>query len=209
MYREDGMHRNAQNAKNSVHYLSKAWSIVMVILVTSLIWLIIIYNLKLLIFQQSQYTDPPSSHNITSNARLLECGNSTQEAKSRGCEYDLLLNSWVPAPCIDHEFVDEYLDDNSWAAYADEALTQRLSSSEEIAESDFYFTSLKDHINHCAMIWKKQFWVLYKQYSAFDTIIASEAHTDHCALFLADARNVDVNQATRVEKGYAGCWIRG
>lgn len=179
--------------------------------ITSVAWLFLFYIKGNFFPHRHYYTSPLdylNRHNITTGARLLECGNSTQEAKSLGCQYDVLLNHWVPAPCIDHDFLEEYMDDNSWVGYIDEALTQPISTVEEMSESEFYFTSLRDHINHCAMLWKKQFWVLYKEYTAFDTIIANPSHTDHCAFFLTEAKDVDLDQATRVEKGYAGCWVR-
>lgn len=59
------------------------------------------------------------THNITSDARWVSCGNSPAEAQEKGCRYDALLNHWVPAPCVDQEWIDEYQDDDSWAAFAE------------------------------------------------------------------------------------------
>lgn len=58
-------------------------------------------------------------YNITSNAHFVTCGNSTVEAQRKGCRYDPLLNHWVPAACIDQEWIDEYKDDDSWTAFAE------------------------------------------------------------------------------------------
>ncbi|KAK5657211.1 hypothetical protein OQA88_3269 [Cercophora sp. LCS_1] len=136
-------------------------------------------------------------HNLTTGATLHSCGNSATEAKSLGCKYDIFLNNWLPAPCYDEEWITEYRDDNSWGAYADEKLTQRLTPAEMEDGRDFYYTSLRDHINHCALMWNKQFWALYEERSALDTVIASPRHTEHCAQFLIDARDVDERQATK------------
>lgn len=59
------------------------------------------------------------THNITSDARWVSCGGSPAEAEGMGCRYDALLNHWVPAPCVDQEWIDEYQDDDSWAAFAE------------------------------------------------------------------------------------------
>ncbi|KAI0995538.1 hypothetical protein K3495_g12641 [Podosphaera aphanis] len=161
--------------------------------------------------RRSHYSLSParlSHHNITTGAELIQCGNSTEEAKSHNCQYDILMNSWIPAPCIDQDAIDEYLDDNSWAAFRDESMTQRLMTIEEISETEVYYTSARDHINHCAMLWKKQFWVLYTERHAIDAITANPIHTDHCATVLSEAMDIDPKQATKVEKGYAGCWLR-
>lgn len=61
-------------------------------------------------------------HNITSNAHFVTCGNSTAEAQRNGCRYDTLLNHWVPAECMDQEWIDEYQDDGSWTPFAEYAL---------------------------------------------------------------------------------------
>lgn len=58
-------------------------------------------------------------HNITSGAKYISCGNSTEEARSKACTYDTLLNAWVPAQCLDQEWIDEYQDDASWTAFAE------------------------------------------------------------------------------------------
>lgn len=58
-------------------------------------------------------------HNITSGATYISCGNSTEEARSKGCTYDTLLNAWVPAQCLDQEWIDEYQDDASWTAFSE------------------------------------------------------------------------------------------
>lgn len=61
--------------------------------------------------------DTSRFHNVTSGAKLLSCGNSTVEALAAGCQYDTLLNAWVPARCLDREWIEEYQDDGSWAAF--------------------------------------------------------------------------------------------
>lgn len=61
-------------------------------------------------------------HNITSGAKYISCGNSTEEARLKGCVYDTLLNAWVPSQCLDQEWIDEYQDDASWTAFAEYVL---------------------------------------------------------------------------------------
>jgi hypothetical protein len=122
--------------------------------------------------------------------------------------YDVLLTSWVPISCYDNEFIQEYTDDQSWGAYADANLTLPLSTVEEMSEREFYYSSIRDHIKHCAIMWKKQFWVLFEERTAFDTIVANLGHIDHCALYLNKVMDRNPTEATKVDVGYAGCWIR-
>ncbi|KAF2664831.1 hypothetical protein BT63DRAFT_443165 [Microthyrium microscopicum] len=150
-----------------------------------------------------------SSHNVTTNARKLTCGDGTvEEARREGCKYDILLNNWVPAICYDEKFIKDYQEDHSWEAFADRNLTQRLTSVDQMLELNYYWTSLRDHINHCAVMWKKQFLVLFEERTAFDTVITDPYHTNHCAQYLADSAYKDGSIPTKVEVGYAGCWVK-
>ncbi|QDS78022.1 hypothetical protein FKW77_002885 [Venturia effusa] len=199
------------------HQYQKIWSHTLVFLLTTLFWLTI-HSLPLLSLHSptttTTTTPTPSTpgtphHNITSTARLLTCGNTTSTAHSSGCKYDILLNNWIPQPCYDDadEFIAEYTDDGSWGAYSDANMTKRLTPR-EMGESEFYYTSVRDHINHCAIVWKKQFFAFFEERRAIDTVVASARHTDHCAQFLMDVEESKVKEATRVERGFAGCWVR-
>ncbi|KAK2607739.1 hypothetical protein N8I77_006395 [Diaporthe amygdali] len=146
-------------------------------------------------------------HNITSGAKYISCGNSTQEARSKGCTYDTLLNAWVPAQCLDQEWIDEYQDDASWTAYSDVNLTEPLKP-DAMGEKDHYYTSIRDHINHCAMLWRKQFWTLFEGRRVFDAVIANSYHTEHCASFLSELFGSNRTEPTLVRVGFSGCWVR-
>lgn len=43
-----------------------------------------------------------------------------------------------------------------------------------------------------------------------DSFISSPGHTDHCAQFLMDAGSGDLKfgGSTKVDVGFAGCWVR-
>ncbi|KAG8160321.1 hypothetical protein KVR01_009857 [Diaporthe batatas] len=146
-------------------------------------------------------------HNITSGARYISCGNSTEEARSKGCTYDTLLNAWVPAQCLDQEWIDEYQDDASWTAFSDVNLTEPLRP-DMMGERDHYYTSIRDHINHCAMLWRKQFWTLFEGRRVFDAVIANSYHTEHCASFLSELFGSNRTEPTLVRVGFSGCWVR-
>ncbi|KKY32382.1 hypothetical protein UCDDA912_g07660 [Diaporthe ampelina] len=146
-------------------------------------------------------------HNITSGANYISCGNSTEEARSNGCTYDTLLNAWVPAQCLDQEWIDEYQDDASWTAFSDVNLTEPLKP-DAMGERDHYYTSIRDHINHCAMLWRKQFWTLFEGRRVFDAVIANSYHTEHCASFLSELFGSNRTEPTLVRVGFSGCWVR-
>ncbi|CCF33345.1 hypothetical protein CH063_05557 [Colletotrichum higginsianum] len=154
---------------------------------------------------QSDYL--PASHNVTSNAKYISCGSSIAEAKRSGCRYATLLNYWVPSQCFDQEFETEYQDDDSWTAFADKALTQSIAP-EDMGDQEVYYTSIRDHLNHCSMLWRKQFWTLFEDRTAFDGVIVNSFHTEHCAEFLKDIYGSNRTEPTLVRVGFSGCWVQ-
>ena len=148
---------------------------------------------------------------LISGARYLLCGNSTDEAKDVACEYDILSNHWLPAPCMDQEAVREYQSDGSWFGYADEERT-RLLSIDAMSEAPFYYTNMRDHILHCAMLWRKQYRAFFEERKGLDSILVDEEHTLHCSDFLVrmTEHGPDFSKIPiKVEVGYAGCHVRG
>ncbi|OHE99619.1 hypothetical protein CORC01_04977 [Colletotrichum orchidophilum] len=193
---------------------------VLVCLATSLLWVAAFYILVPNSLNRHEGTNvdggsrtPTSSdyiatfHNVTSNAKFISCGNSTVEAKQMDCKYDTLLNFWVPSQCYDREFEMEYKDDGSWSAFADQNLTQPIAL-EAMGDQEVYYTSIRDHLNHCSMLWKKQFWTLFEERTVFDGIIVNGFHTEHCADFLKDIYGSNRTDATLVRVGFSGCWVR-
>lgn len=250
-----------QNTRHAKHHLHNIWkrpapshsiafwfmTHALACLLTSFVWLAILWLSKSamsywmcsnLIPSTAQPHYHPGlatdvSRNFTANAQLLTCGHSTQEAKSMGCKYDILSNHWIPGICMDEEAVKEYQQDGSWYGYADRNRTQLLSY-ESMGDMELYYTSMRDHIIHCAVLWKKQFRAFYVERKNVDTLIGSYSHTSeftsippnnfpthkesnnlnpivHCAQFLIDMTDNGPdywNMPIEVDVAYAGCWIR-
>ncbi|KAI1401223.1 hypothetical protein F4819DRAFT_486869 [Hypoxylon fuscum] len=149
--------------------------------------------------------------NFKTHAHYIRCGKSIAESKSLGCKYDILSNHWVPVPCMDDDSVKMYQADMSWFGFADENRTHLIDSTEAMGSVEVYYTNMRDHIVHCAALWKKQFKAFYEERIYYDSLILDPKHTYHCADFLVDMtdkgpdfRNIPI----KVEVGHAGCWIR-
>lgn len=184
-----------------------------VFLATSLLWIFLamINASSSPVIHRSAHIDSlDTSRNFTSKAELLTCGHSISEAKSMGCQYDILSNHWVPAPCFDQGAIEEYQKDGSWFGFADEKRTEMIDI-DTMSEMDYYYTSERDHIVHCAMLWRKQFRAFYEERTHLDTIIGSYDHTMHCSKFLIDMsdRGPDYrNMPIKTFVSQAGCWVR-
>ena len=78
-----------------------------------------------------------------------------------------------------------------------------------MGEREFYYTSIQDHANHCAVLWRKQYWTLFEHRAVFDDVIVSSFHTEHCAEFLKDLYGLNRTEPTMVKVMFSGCWVRG
>lgn len=182
-------------------------------LATSCIWITVLillgqHNAEHLAIQ----TNDPSAHRtsfLTPQTQYLTCGKSVQEAKSRGCQYDILTNHWMPNQCSDDFGVKEYQSDGTWLPFGDGNRTKELTV-DELGDLPFYYTSMRDHVVHCAMLWKRQFRALSEGWKYVDSITVSAKHTGHCADFLMEKADVPVYRQTSIKVfvGSSGCHVR-
>ncbi|KAL6909225.1 hypothetical protein GGI43DRAFT_380027 [Trichoderma evansii] len=156
-------------------------------------------------------TNQPSTNAsfFATHSGYLTCGHDKKEAKALGCEYDILTNHWLPGQCTDPKSIQDYQADGSWLPYADEARTKPLKV-EDLGALDFYYTSMRDHIVHCATLWKRQYRALSEGWKYVDSITAGGEHAHHCAQFLMDMAEVEGyrTEPIKVFVGKSGCHVR-
>ncbi|OIW27029.1 hypothetical protein CONLIGDRAFT_683967 [Coniochaeta ligniaria NRRL 30616] len=103
--------------------------------------------------------------------RTLSCGNTTDEAQSRGCAFDLLSHNWVPPPCLDPLSESEYRDYVSsperalgpYPYYLDQAGTQHIADEHTFAllangptlADQHVFTTREEHLAHCGFLLRR------------------------------------------------------
>lgn len=190
--------------RNLLHYI---FSVTM----TSVAWGVVLLYVMQLPFASAPKLNIGPEHTIFYKRKYMGCGNSTEEAKAQGCEYDVLSNAYLPKVCIDKQSISDYQKIGPmWKAYEDANHTKPIESTEDMGNRQFYYTNLRDHVVHCAEIWKKQFRAFSGNNRYFDTVIGLEVHTKHCADFLVemtdrkdstDLRNVPI----KVGVGFGGC----
>ncbi|KAH8678360.1 hypothetical protein BX600DRAFT_507311 [Xylariales sp. PMI_506] len=160
--------------------------------------------------------DMGDSHNIFSHTQFINCGTSTEEARSKGCVYDILANHYVHNSCFDEVSTKSYMDEGtSWMGYLEKNKTTQLKTLEEMGDYDVYWTSQRDHIVHCGEMWKRQYRAFTQNWRYIDAITANEEHTFHCANYLVAMTDWAViagrdwrEEPNTVEVGFAGCYDR-
>lgn len=147
---------------------------------------------------------------IFKGKNYISCGGSLSDALPLGCEYDILANHCVHKLCLDQDPIREYQQQSeTWPGYTDMNWTEVIPTTKAMGESGVYWTNQRDHIVHCALLWKKQRRAFTENRRYRDAIISSEEHVMHCADFLMEmTEGCDGwdwrRKPMTVEVGYAG-----
>ncbi|KAH7139069.1 hypothetical protein B0J11DRAFT_575003 [Dendryphion nanum] len=137
---------------------------------------------------------PPSTP-APRKTKHLHCGNSTTQARALNCTFDVLTNMWVPIPCYDAPTTTEYMSSAPWRGYSSSSATHLLTldeMSERVGHSLLgadpdpstppYWTPLREHVIHCALMWQRQHrGYLEGKGAMLDFHARSWEHTVHCS----------------------------
>lgn len=113
-----------------------------------------------------------------------DCGKTADEARSKGCRFDLMLSSWVHEDCFDEKLMERYLLVGNYTWYRDYELLDAIPD-EEIRRGDHHisFSSPQQHNAHCGYMWEVQIkaWMRGRP---IPRALFSYPHTFHCAGWL-------------------------
>lgn len=185
--RESLLHMESQHA--SLHYAQPSRSRVLVSHAATFL-VAVLFSTAVL----SMYRRPSTSRSTSEPVTMhLNCGNSTTEARARGCVFDVLTNMWVPEPCWDRKGTEEFMRIAPWQGY-DMQDAERLLTLEEMSErigsdpvtpdpmSPPYWTPLREHVIHCALMWQRQHrGFMSGKSKMLDFHSLSYQHTIHCS----------------------------
>ncbi|OAA77853.1 hypothetical protein LEL_04676 [Akanthomyces lecanii RCEF 1005] len=145
--------------------------------------------------------------------KTLSCGNSTADAKARGCQFDVLSFLWVPEPCFDAETAAAYQRAVNWHGYNDAEGKEMLdlAAMAERVEPGKYYTTAKEHAVHCAYVWQKQHKGYLKGGLYLDDNSASFHHTRHCSEVLMYTAELEPEKlasfTTETTVGFSSCLV--
>nr|A0A8J9WJ26.1 RecName: Full=Phomopsin biosynthesis cluster protein B [Diaporthe leptostromiformis]BDA39146.1 hypothetical protein [Diaporthe leptostromiformis] len=125
-----------------------------------------------------------------------QCGESPDEAQSRGCIFEPQLTAWVAPECAFPAVVAEYQDAvgdmmTEWPWFWDTGL-QKAVSPEEFPSlqagnySVVYTPYQASHALHCLYCWRKVSYALEHGVDWMDARCHQFYHQRHCAFFIAD-----------------------
>lgn len=182
---------------------SKHWSRKLGILAQCVPWLIALAMalivLSVLISLQNSRTEDLSSET---------CGNSSSEALSLGCSFDVISFAWLPTRCFDKELVDEFLALRDWNWYLDAGAQQTADFvSVAAGEYDELYVTQEYHMYHCTYMWRKMHRAILAG-DVLDGYIGDMHHTAHCEMQILDRSRALDEVSTTIYTKYINCPVQ-
>lgn len=109
------------------------------------------------------------------------CGNSSTEARTRDCVFDISVLGWVPRVCYDEELHHRF-QDFGWRYFEDknatiEVFEDRLAESAGTREP--FWVQHGFHVTHCELAWQRMHRAVQKG-GILTTHLLNFDHTHHC-----------------------------
>ncbi|KAH8765335.1 hypothetical protein F5883DRAFT_421296 [Diaporthe sp. PMI_573] len=122
----------------------------------------------------------PTELAVQSPEATLEtsCGFSVQEARERGCQFNMMSFSWLPNEYYNQELIQNFESLREWH-YTEEVTRAKVV----LREADALFVSFKYHRAQYVFIWEKLHRALGKG-GFVDSYIGNYNHTSYCAYML-------------------------
>lgn len=155
--------------------------------------------------------DPPLQSGEEPIENGPACGTSPQEARDRGCKFDLVLYSWVPAPCYDEEIQIAYRErESEWWKRRGGVGGEKISQDRAaLGIEEGMWLSWDYHDYHCQFIWKMMTRILRNSSMGIPGRLLEYHHTNHCIKVL---KGIDPGPAedisTLVSLNYSTCYSR-
>lgn len=135
---------------------------------------------------------------------VYHCGNSTEEARSRGCRLESMIFGWVPNECYYEELSEQYrpFEDRKW--YLDPSAKELADPARLIAGEVPIAYGTAYHTEHCLFLWRKLAYAIENRISLIDTKSLKLEHSDHCADTLTRFKEKP-NQIVKTKLGFYKC----
>jgi hypothetical protein len=139
------------------------------------------------------------------DARVCDCGASTDEALSLGCQFVEMAAAWLPSICIDKSLSAEFDrsgpgPNGTWSYYSDASLQHPLTVGQVslLANTQALFYSTWEwHVKHCTFQWRLDYrrrWLKTVVEPRYD----HESHVTHCEGIFLSARDKSVGSNVRL-----------
>jgi hypothetical protein len=153
-------------------------------------WVFTVITVYTFSFQVGRRSSSPTHKTISSSSISYNCGNTSAEARLKGCVFDIMNRGWFPPACYDAELTAEFdaLGEalGGWKWYLNREGTEEISREEyEAGEGPQpLFVTQELHLWHCAYQWRKYHRAVERN-TPIDSYMGFYNHTVHCSKILA------------------------
>lgn len=149
-----------------------------------------------------QHQNPTDLRATPSSQPTRHCGSTPDEARMKGCQFQLWSYSWVPSECFDHDlqkdFLEKAISSEGWSYYS-----TRSGSEEDLIDTgvvmgggqDNIYTTWGQHYWHCVFYQRKFFSMVLgnegMDLSMMTTRDKDEPHALSCQRWIADPKAYD------------------
>ncbi|KAJ5729343.1 uncharacterized protein N7483_003851 [Penicillium malachiteum] len=124
--------------------------------------------------------------------QVFPCGNSSAQARARGCSFDQLMWSWYPKHCP-HYANDEYLNFQDWKFYSDpytKEVVDKNNWTKALDNEISVYGERGEHLTHCVFMFLSLAQILHGG-GKYTQRYLDYPHMEHCAKTLLQALQKD------------------
>jgi hypothetical protein len=127
----------------------------------------------------------------TNSQHILKspCGNSSSEARARGCHFDVLSFCWVPEECFDRDLTEMFRKAGPWVFYTDQNKTASITEDQFGSDTQPVYLTNKLHKTHCAYNILRFHKALTEGRMVHKEDVLT--HTEHCSQVLTRINDPD------------------
>lgn len=113
---------------------------------------------------------------------IHDCGSNADEARAKGCSYDVMMQEWTPPECIDWTLAERFLKNGNWTWYADSGAKHTYSPYEiALGNHDVVFVDQSYHRHHCIFTWERLVRAMRTQRPLVSKLVDYD-HVMHCRM---------------------------
>jgi hypothetical protein len=133
------------------------------------------------------------------------CGVTADEARSRGCEYDVMSFAWTPSRCFDSDLMAEFTSVRNWTFFTSENGTEEVPHlTVALGEHDKLYVTQEFHMYHCTYMWRKMHRAVLAAVP-LDGYIGNYHHTSHCERQIMQQAREAHEISTTIFTKYVSC----
>lgn len=113
---------------------------------------------------------------------IHDCGSNADEARAKGCAYDVMMQEWTHPACIDWTLGERFLKNGNWTWYADSNAEKTYSPVEiALGNHNVVYVAQSYHRHHCIFTWERLVRAMRTQRPLIEKLVDYD-HVMHCRM---------------------------